>query len=177
MARKTKQVSYLDWLISIIADSEHFVDISYYRTLDHLFDTEFVWQLEKDANRAQWGLDMRRRYSYEFNEDTRISGPCNVLEMMIALALQCEENIMTSPDTDDQTSRWFWEMFDNLGLYNMDDRHYDEEVVDYILDRFMNREYKPDGEGGLFYIPDIDRDLREVEIWNQMLWYLDRIIY
>ena len=86
MARKTKQVSYLDWLISIIADSEHFVDISYYRALDHLFDTEFVWQLEKDANRAQWGLDMRRRYSYEFNEDTRISGPCNVLEMMIALA-------------------------------------------------------------------------------------------
>ena len=171
-----KKVPYFNWLISIIADVDHFQDISYNRALEHLFNTEFVWLMEMDANRAQYGLDMRRRYTYRFDEDPRISGPCTVLEMMIALSLQCEENIMTSPDTDDQTSRWFWEMFDTLGLYGMDDRHYDEEYVDYILTRFLNREYEPNGEGGLFFIPDIDRDLREVEIWNQMLWYLDRIL-
>lgn len=177
MARVRKKKSYLDWLLSLIADPEHFQEITYYKVLEHIFDTEFVWLMDMDANRAQYGLDMRRRYTDKFGVNAGISGPCNVLEMMIALSLQCEENIMTSPDTDDQTARWFWEMFDNLGLYDMDDHHYDGEAVDYILTRFLNRDYKPDGEGGLFFMPNIDRDLRQVEIWNQMLWYLDRIIY
>ena len=176
MARSRKKNSYLDWLINLITDKEHFKNVSYFRALEHLYNTEFVWILDMDSNRAQYGLDMRRRYKLETGNVADLSSPCNVLEMMIALSLQGEENIMTGLDTDDQTSRWFWEMFDNLGLYDMDDMHYDRERVEHILSRFMNREYEPDGTGGLFYIPDSGRDLRKVEIWYQMLWYLDRIL-
>ena len=40
----------------------------------------------------------------------------------------------------------------------------------------MNRTYSPDGDGGLFTVRNCDRDLRNVEIWIQMCWYLDTIV-
>ena len=43
--------------------------------------------------------------------------------------------------------------------------------------RFMDGKYKPNGKGGLFTIPSCERDLRTVEIWYQMNWYLNSIIY
>ena len=36
---------------------------------------------------------------------------------------------------------------------------------------FLDREYAPDGRGGLFYIPGIDIDMRQVEIWRQMMMW------
>ena len=38
------------------------------------------------------------------------------------------------------------------------------------------REYAPDGRGGLFTIRNCEEDLRKVEIWYQLCWYLDTII-
>jgi hypothetical protein len=48
--------------------------------------------------------------------------------------------------------------------------------VDYVLDRFLDRDYEPDGRGGLFRVKHTDEDLRFVEIWYQMNWYLDELL-
>ena len=58
----------------------------------------------------------------------------------------------------------------------MNDILYDERVVVSTIHRFLDREYEFDGHGGLFVIKDTDVDLRGVEIWHQMCWYLDRYL-
>lgn len=134
-----------------------------------LYNKEFRYSIPRDGNRAEDGLDLRYRFGFE----KYIDGPCSVLEMMLALAIRCEETIMDNPDIGDRTSQWFWQMIINLGLGEMQDNNYDEAYVENIIEQFLDRDYSPDGEGGLFYIPNCSCDMRDMEIWSQLCWYLD----
>jgi hypothetical protein len=104
-----------------------------------------------------------------------ITGPCSVLEMMIALAINTEEDIMDDPRFGDRTGQWFWGMIVSLGLGGMNDYRYDERLVDDVIDTFLRREYEPDGRGGLFTVRHCDRDMRDVEIHIQRNYYLNTI--
>lgn len=79
---------------------------------------------------------------------------------------------MSDPDLGDRTSEWFWHMLSNLGLSKMNDSDFDKERAEFIVYRFLNREYEPNGEGGLFVIEDCKDDLRRMEIWYQANMYL-----
>ena len=57
----------------------------------------------------------------------------------------------------------------------MYDSNYDKRVVESHLNRFLRREYEPNGKGGLFTVRNRKCDLRDVEIWYQLNWYLDSI--
>ena len=76
-------------------------------------------------------------------------------------------------DIGDRTSVWFWNMIDNLGLSDMSDAHFNQPYVDDVIFRFLNRDYLPNGQGGLFTINNCSEDLRNVEIWYQLCWYLN----
>ena len=91
---------------------------------------------------------------------------------MAALSNRIEENLMSDWDCGDRTGKWFWEMIHNLGLDKAQDSKFDLQKVSKIIDIFLHREYEPDGTGGLIRIPNCDRDLRTVEIWYQVNWYL-----
>ena len=97
----------------------------------------------------------------------------SILEMMLALAIRCEETIMTDDRYGDRTGEWFWNMIVSLGLGTMNDSRYDRKYINIIIEKFNNRDYKPNGEGGLFTIKNIKKDMRNIEIWYQMCWYLD----
>ena len=96
--------------------------------------------------------------------------------MMVALAIRCEETIMDDTEYGDRTGQWFWKMISSLGLSSMSDDMFDKKYATYVINRFLNREYEPNGKGGLFTINNCDEDLRNVEIWYQLCWYLDSII-
>ena len=81
---------------------------------------------------------------------------------------------MDNPTFGDRTGQWFWDMVRNLGLMNMTDDRFDEGHVSKVIHIFLDRKYEPDGQGGLFKIRHCRRDLREVEIWCQLNWYLDQ---
>lgn len=162
---------YFEWMYRLVCNGRFAKRISYRKLLMHMHDTEFIYCILKDENRAEEGAELRRRFSGHSHY-----GPCSVLEMILALTLRCEETIMDNPAYGDRTGQWFWGMVNNLGLGAMDDNNYDRHYVDSVLDRFLNRQYEPNGEGGLFTIRDCHRDLREVEIWHQMCWYLDSIV-
>ena len=66
-------------------------------------------------------------------------------------------------------------MIDNLGLQDMFDENYNDEHVNRIILRFINRDYSPDGKGGLIYIPNYIGDMRGVDIWYQLMAYLSII--
>lgn len=57
----------------------------------------------------------------------------------------------------------------------MDNDNYDGDYVDFVITRFLNREYETNGKGGLFTV-DKQRDMRKVEIWCQLMWYLESIM-
>ena len=68
---------------------------------------------------------------------------------------------------------WFWRMLDNLDLSWMTDRKFDSEYVYGQVSNFLDRDYEPDGRGNIIHIPGCKEDLRKIEIWQQMCWYLD----
>lgn len=169
---------YFEWMYSMVCDPKQISSVRYRKLLTRLHDTEFFWQMERDINRAKDGINLRNRFSDEtgYDVDEIMEMPCSVFEMMIALCLRCEETIMDNPDKGNRMSQWFWEMIVNLGLGGQHDENYDDDYIDSCLYIFMNREYEPDGKGGLVRLNNHRQDLRNVEIWYQMMWYLEEII-
>lgn len=152
---------------------------SYTRLLRLLYDTDYRYRLPLDGNREADGIDLRYRFGDELGVrqyavarylDDR---PCSVLEMMIALALRCEESIMEDPDKGDRTWMWFWAMAKSLGLDGLCDVIFDQSYAEDVLTIFMEQAYEANGRGGLFYIRCPYRDMRTVDIWTQMNWWLE----
>lgn len=182
MTRFELDSAYFDWIYQLVNNDQYLKHLSYRKLFETLYRTEFIYILHMDGNRAEDGIDIRYRFGYEYGVDDCViaegldTRPCSVLEMLVALSIRCEENIMEDEAIGDRTGQWFWGMIASLGLGSMSDNRFDAEYVDYILDRFMNRKYDPDGRGGLFTLENPRRDLRNVEIWYQAMWYLDEIL-
>lgn len=176
MTDENMRRKYFEWLCSFV--KPFVLNRSYRFLMLHLFRTDFYAVIPMDENRASDGIELRYRFGREKRirmsdiADVLDVKDCSVLEMMVALSLRCEEQIVDEPDVGDRTRKLFWSMINNLGLNRMDDESYDSFEVEDRLDIFLNREYKPDGTGGLFKLRRTRHDLRNVEIWYQMMWYL-----
>lgn len=179
MTRTEIRSKYFEWMCHLVTDDKYPKRLSYKKLLKKLNQIDFIFTIPMDGNRAEDGVDLRYRFGYEnqlrgceiatYLDDRE----CSVLEMMVALAHRCEEQIMDDPDIGNRTGQWFWNMIVNLGLGCMDDSKFDPDYVDQVISRFMDREYEKNGKGGLFTVNHQCRDLRTVEIWYQMCWYLD----
>lgn len=169
---------YFEWMLDLVCSGRFDGPVTYRKLLSHLHNTEFTYIIPIDGNRATKGVDLRWRFVFLTDCEPMyryLEGPCTVLEMMVAAAISMEE-VMDDPKIGDRTGQWFWEMISNLGLKRMTDDNFDKEYVTEIINRFLNREYEPDGRGGLFRVRDCPYDLREVEIFYQLCWYLDNIV-
>lgn len=176
MPEKEVHDLYFEWLYGLVCDPEYDENVSYRLLMRCLHSIEFYYILPRDKNRAHDGLDLRFRFAYESNDrslESYLNGPCSVLEMMIALAIRCEESVMGDPRQGNRTGQWFWTMLVNLDLGYMTDWRFDEEVVLEHVDILLERLYSPEGKGGLFYIPGTTRDMRQTEIWYQMLYFMN----
>ena len=171
---------YFEWIMELVFSDK---DAPYKKLCTQLDDVHFSSNIPMDMNRADDGTDLRYRFAYENNIDYRLVSdkldyrPCSVLEMMAALALRCEENIMHDPSKGNRTSKWFHDMLDSMGLLEMTDDNYDPDYVKNALYNMLSRNYKRNGKGGLFTIHSNRCDMRQVEIWNQMCLYMDEILY
>ncbi len=178
MTRINVELKYFEWMCDYICEGRYGGPNSYRKLLRYLHDVEFTYSIPKDANRAADGIDLRYRFAYDTGmacADTYLEGPCSVFEMILALAIRCEENIMDDPRKGDRTGQWFWHMINNLGLGYMIDNRFDISEAEDIVARFLDREYEPDGRGGLFTVRYCDCDMRDEEIWTQMCYFLDTI--
>lgn len=168
---------YFEWLYDYVCAGRAHDKMSYKKLFIFLHDIEFRYSIPKDSNRARDGIDLRYRFAM-LKDDTYVmdilDGPCSVLEMMVALAIRCEETIMDNTLYGNRTGQWFWNMMYSLGLDYMCDELFDKIEASDIIDTFLDRRYMPDGKGGLFRIRGCPDDLRDVEIWTQLCWYLDK---
>lgn len=159
------EVKYFNRLVKIIDRGQS--GRTYKKALKYLHEREFEYTMMMDKNRFYDGIDIRHRLGFDDAKEG-----CSILEMMVALAWRMEETIMDDPAIGDRTSQWFWKMMQSLGM-NIPDDDFDEDEAEEIIETFLDRDYEPNGKGGLFTLRHCECDLRNVEIWNQMLWWLD----
>jgi hypothetical protein len=183
MTKNELNNEYFEWMYQLVCSEKRFKRQSYRGLLNHLHNTPFIYTIEMDSNRATDGIDLRYRFGYENGYQRDIitawldDRPCSILEMMVALSIRCEEHIMDDPTIGNRTGQWFWGMIMNLGLNPMDDLRFSAMYTNDIINRFLNHQYKQNGEGGLFTVHDKMReDLRRTEIWYQMCWYLNEVL-
>lgn len=179
ISQKSLIDEYFHWLCSFIIGEPFSKSTSYGRLLRYLFSITFTYTIAMDGNRAEDGTDLRYRFADENDYAHPIIAsylddrPCTVLEMMVALAIRCEDHIMEDITIGDRTGQWFWNMIVSLGLSGMTDSRFDERKAEKIMENFLNRTYSRNGKGGLFTTSNSKIDMRTTEIWYQMFAYLE----
>lgn len=159
---------YFDWLCAKVTIGEGPTP-AYYELLHILYDTEFVWIIVGDDNRAGDGRDLRVEFLRESrlgNDSVWFDVGCSILEMLIALSRRAEFQ------TEISSVEWFWKFLTNLNLTEFDDDSISYEAVSEILYNFVWRTYDYDGSGGLFPMSNPPEDQTGVEIWYQFSEYL-----
>lgn len=181
MLEEELQIKYFDWLYYLVCGNDEYNRLSYRKLLSFLHSIEFTYTIDFDENRAIDGTNFRYRFGHENGFSRAVIRaaldyrPCSVLEMMIALAHKVEEQIMDDNHYGNRTGQWFWNMIVSLGLGYMNDLDFNESCAYRVVSRFLDRQYEPNGRGGLFTIEDCPYDLRDIEIWSQFMWYLNTI--
>lgn len=173
---------YFEWMYSLVVNDRYFKHLSYRKLLYFLHDVDFTYSIPLDGNRESDGINLRYRFGSEHGyDDSMIASylddrPCSVFEMMVALSIRCEETIMDDPQIGNRTGQWFWNMIVSMGLGHMSNDNFNPLEAGHIVNRFLTRNYKRNGEGGLFTLDNCPFDMRSTEIWNQMCWYLDETL-
>ena len=170
--------NYVDWLIEHI-DAEPLLDI--YEQLFWAFDQEpFPVRIADDANRASDGLMLRKEYLAE-GGILRLDHIQNasVLETLVSLVDRVDYCLGLK-----MTKQEWMEMFiHNMGLESCTDEQYaamTDQTLHYIqraIDNTFYRRYNTDGiNGGLFVVPQTDKDMRRLSLfeqWNEFAKYTD----
>lgn len=163
-------MEYMDWLLLRVG----FKKKGYYLLMKELHNTEFVWVIGRDKNRAGDGINLRNEF-FEGMFDRSVSDmmgrPCSVLEMLVALAIRIDDEYTGAPG-DPNPEEVFWEMICNLALHGCTDKYINYNAVHQVLDTWMHRDFYPNGNCSIFPLKMTDRDQRELEIWSQMQEYL-----
>lgn len=166
---------YFEWLCNSVYSKK----FSKPDILEFLHNVDFEYTIGMDANRAEDGISLRYRFCCDRGYDYRMVAsyldvsPCSFLEMLVALAIRCEEHIMHDDYYGDRTAKWFWDMLLTMGLVDKRSGKFNDNLADDILYAFFNREYKRNGAGGLFKTKNHTHDMRSEEIWYQMCTYLN----
>lgn len=175
---------YLGWLYDLVCGPEEINEPSYkllmhelyYRAYDPIV-LEMDYPRVVDGENLRYQFGQERGYSYEDIEEYLFKAPCSILELLIALARRCEDQIMCNPDVGDRSGLWFWIMITNLGLGEYTDERYDPFGIDEIIEKFVMRQYNRDGSGGnIFIFPDRTQDIRKIDLWYQINWFISDFI-
>ena len=171
MTRNLFSDDYFYWLVDLIDDGRA---NDHMRVLEKLYATEFYSLVAYDDNRIADGLGLRIKFSESISEHLYfvlddLPECCTILEMMIALSIRWENDVMYDPSYGDRSHCWFWMMISNLGLSEYPDWMYDDEKVEEILKNLVDRTYDSDGKNGaLFWTKMAKNDFRRTEIWSQI---------
>lgn len=165
---------YFLWLCRKVGIGIHPSGAPYFALAEALHSCYFTPERTgMDMNRAYDGLHLRAEYLSRHDDtgSAKSRGACTMLEMMIGLARRMAF-LMENEEKPKRVREFFWRLIENLGLKNFDDLHFNtfrgEVAVQKAMRHVMNRDYMPDGRGGLFPVKHASSDFRKMEIWYQM---------
>jgi len=170
---------YFEWLYSQVgAVRNRNPARSYWDICRKLHSTEFVWLVPNDDNRVEEGKDLRHQFVSEQGSDgvdpIWMDLGCSTFEMLIALARRACDLTYTA-EREVPTGEWFHIFLKNLGFEKVTDDKYSEVTerrLESVLDRFIYRNYRVNGRGGLFPLRRPDTDQTKVELWYQLNAYV-----
>lgn len=166
---------YFSHMKDVVSTSGYSCD-DYEKLLRFLFNKKFISIIPLDDNRIVDAIEFRAEFERSNGYfEPIIKRDISVLEIMVSLAVRCEDSIMGNTNYGDRTGEWFWYMIKSMELLPYTDWSFDEVSVNYILDKMINRTYSKDGLGSLFYIPNFKKDMRKIDIWYQMNNWLTTI--
>lgn len=164
---------YFDWLVDLV-NADDFLRLC--TIMDGL---DFTYILPLDENRIDDAFELRDIYTDETGDDHgRNFTSCSLFEMIVAMAVRCDRDIMYEASIGHRYSLWFHCFVENLfeGKARRAEQYMTEEEVIDICSRFMNRDYERDGTGGMFPVKHDRRDQRRVQIWLQMnIWLVENV--
>jgi len=169
-AEITLQEAYFNWLYLKVQDRHELITVC-----QLMHQVVFIAVIQRDENRIAVAAGLR-------NEFARFSGSlgpaeladlmepeCSVFEVLIGLADQADGMIPLT------LAVWFRIFIENLGLDTYTDDHIDGHAyfsIEKIINRFNNRQYRPNGRGNIFPFKRSNPDQREIELWYQMGAYI-----
>lgn len=163
---------YFKWLLEKV--TANLSNFRYWKLSEWLFNEPFTWSIRNDENRAEDGIALRKEYILNGKKisDELMNSPCSVLEMLIALSVRCDRDILGDPDVY-KGGKLFWIMINNLGLDVYDDAWFEEDDVGDIIDIWLKRRFDTRGNGSIFPCQKPCQNQRKVEIWIQMYQFLN----
>lgn len=167
------EAAYFDWLTGLVAEGGNSGRVKEYSDmLEFLFYQVFLFTVPNDDNRSDDGCELRKKF--ESRTGSRLGRQtfyraCTVLEMMIGVAERMAFFIFDPEKSEEPDAACcFWEMIDNVGFGS------NNVANEQLLGKLLYRTYNRDGTGGsMFPVPGTTVDMRKVEIWYQMMLYLN----
>ena len=171
-----QRVEYVKWLC-YVGGLDNFGP-RHMRFAWELYQKNFYPLVGNDDNRCADGKELRGEYAQamRLHDVHFLNGPCSVFEALVGIARRMEY-IISLPYETNPVARWFLLLIKNLNLHFYDDEDIcsmDIELRnDYILTKWLERDYDGNGKGGIFPLNRPREDQRRIEIWSQMHAYLD----
>lgn len=189
MTKMTRRLTLRDEYFKYLYNLVRPMPRAYMKLCEELHNKPFRWYVQNDDNRCEDGLHLREIFIEQNNLDDGhlevrgfMKGECTVLEMMVALAQRMDYELSDLIAPANRTNKYFFEMIKNLKLDTYTDGKMignrldpiSECEVEEILENLLSRTYSYDGEGGLFPLKlRGPKDMAKVEIWYQMMLYIN----
>lgn len=162
---------YYEWLLTLVNQKKNG---KYSRLLKLLHETEFIFHISRDSNRAVDGENLMYRFAYEYGYSydficKALDRPCSMLEMMVALCIRCQEYIVVDSVDNQLSGDLFLDMLHSLRLDQFYGVRYNELEATDILKDFL------DGYGPLF--GPYNGRLRKEELWSQAMRHLNELVF
>ena len=158
--------NYMEWILDLFDGYEHTCLFRQLMTID------FRWYVQLDANLIPCVRRFREKMGRDYDGPR---GTPTVLEILAALAVECEDKIMHNDEFGNRTCQWFWMMLFNLGVNIYDDAHYTDKIAEEIDEKvnlFLDRCYNYHGDGSIFTCNNPYYDMRSAPLWEQLNWEL-----
>lgn len=165
---------YINWLLEKVGGNN-----GRFFTCLELAKIEFYASNNKDLSRMDDALKLREDYLNDvdldiINVESFSSKPITVLEVLIALAIKMEADILYVCNRP-RTARWFWGFLDAMGFDTINDSNHNFESDRFIKERtlnFLDRSYEINGANGNIFVFDIpflhiNFDVRDLSLWEQ----------
>ena len=163
---------YFLWLMGLVGGP----DPNYATVLNSAFQTTFLVIIPMDDNRMQDAEYLRKIY-YRKTGIKLYTTDITVLEILVSLAKRLDETALVDAIEGLGSEYWFWVLIKNLGLDSyVDSDRMDQAIIteiNTIFTRMVARTYDKDGYGGLFPLTNPTRDQIGVDIWFQMMAWLN----
>lgn len=172
--------AYFDWLKEQIMSDDIYELDDYGILITTLSVMPFTYVVEMDSNRMWDGLYLRNIfYDDHVAFEGELTQECSLLEMLVGLAYRMANDVFS--DLGKSTGDWFWEFISNLGadyytddiLEGVSDKNHRDDLID-ILSNFMDRKYKDSRSGNIFLFKKDPKDLKKIELWYQMHYYIEQ---